>query len=308
MAGVAAAGLEGLAVLAAIEGAGCRALALHLGSCGCVAFAVRGRAFEGPAACGLTLGMSVFVPILGALGLVAVALARFPAARSPGLDLLYRRIPGAAEIAASSVELGAVNAYSQTRDRGSRLAKVAAARVRSDPGSVALLRRALGDPDEDVRLLAQALLESKTRAAYRKIHEGARELAAAPAARHAAIHWRLALEHWELAWLGLARGECLHHVLGLARRHALAALETDPARASIHFLLGRIELRRGEAQDAEAALLRAAELGLQARVVQPYLAEAAFLARRFDLVRRRLAEATPAGSSATVDRVRSYWS
>jgi hypothetical protein len=195
-----------------------------------------------------------------------------------------------------------------SRGRESRLANVAAARARSDPGSVALLRRALCDADEDVRLLAQALLEAKTRAAYRDIHEDARELAAASAGRHAAIRRRLAFAYWELARLGLTQGECLHHALGLARQHALAALDADPASASLQFLVGRIELRRGEALGAEAALRRAAELGFPAEVVQPYLAEAAFLRRRFDLVRRRLADAGSPGGNAAADRLRRYWS
>jgi hypothetical protein len=75
---------------------------------------------------------------------------------------------------------------------------------------------------------------------------------------------------------------------------------------SLLLLLARIELGRGNGEEAEAALAGAVERGLSPAVAAPYLAEAAFLARRFDRVRHRLALA-PTGNAA-VDRLRSYWS
>jgi hypothetical protein len=211
-----------------------------------------------------------------------------------------------------------VRTYEDPRSAGSRrgalaggrqvrLQALTAIRRRTDPGSVALLRRALEDPEEDVRLLAHSLLESKSRAAYRGIDEATRALEGATPERRGPLHRRLAAQHWELAWLGLAEGECLGHALESARRHILAALEKDANSASLHFLLGRIDLRLGAAEKAEGALLRAGELGLPEGIVRPYLAESAFLQRRFDVVRRHLEQAAPPGASETVDRVRRYW-
>jgi hypothetical protein len=301
----AAAGLEALAGLAAIRGAGPVALALHAASCGCIAVWLHDRVVEGTAAWSLVLGVALFVPVLGALGLAAIALVPCPAVSPPAPDLVRTRIPGAAEAFAATPQ-----ETSRRRDRSgseARLAAVAAARARTDPSTVALLLRALEDPEEDVRLLAHALLEAKSRTAYRSIHDATRRLEAAPRSTRGAAHQRLAFEHWELAWLGLAQRECLEHVLAMARRHALAALEEEPARAPLHFLLGRIELRRGDPQAAEAALLRAANHGVPAALVQPYLAEVAFLRRRFDLVRRRLAHGEPALGNVVVERLRRYW-
>jgi hypothetical protein len=307
LAAAAAAGLETLAVLAAIRSAGPLALMLHLASCGGAALGLHRRLAEGPAGWSLALSIALFVPVLGGLGLAAIGLFAPPCASPPEPALVRIPVPGADEATARAERAPAVDAGSPRRDRESRLAAVVAARGRSDPGSVALLRRALEDPDEDVRLLAHALLEAKSRAAYRRIHDGTRELGAAPEARRWALHRRLAEEYWDLAWLGLARGECLDHALGMARQHARAALADDPARASLHFLLGRIELRRRNAEGAEAALGRAAELGVPAARVRPYLAEAAFLARRFERV-HRLAEAQPASIAPAAERIRRYWS
>ena len=307
-ASLAAVGLEGLALVAALRGAWALALALHAASCGCAAASIHCRLLEGPARWSFVLVFAgtLLLPVLGALGLAAVALATPRAPSSSGPNLVRTRVPGPPQAAVGAEPPRAGSAASRTRGRQARLAAVAEARGCSDPATIARLRRALEDPDEEVRLLAHAVLESKSRTAYRRIDQAARELQAAPPSRRTALQRELALEHWELVWLGLVEGECLDEVLGTARRHALAALDGEPRSASLHFLLGRIALRRGDSREAEWALLRAAELGLPAAQLAPYLAEAAFLARRFDLVRRGLAGV--AGANETVERVRRYWS
>jgi hypothetical protein len=124
--------------------------------------------------------------------------------------------------------------------------------------------------------------------------------------RRGAIHRQLAVRHWDVAWLGLVQGECLEHALHAAREHACAALDRDPRSPSLHFLLGRIELRSRGAERAEASLVRARELGMPAAVVRPYLAEAAFQRRRFDQVRACFAEGGP-GGPAGAEPMRRYW-
>jgi hypothetical protein len=291
-------GLEAIAVVAALEEMTALAVAVHLASCGGIAFGLRRRLPRGAAA--LAFVTVVFLPILGSLGWIAVASVSPAVTESPGVELVHTPIPGpeAARVQASRPA---------TLDHLSASARIAAARGRDDPGAIALLRRALTDPDEDIRLVAHAVLESKLRAAYRRLHDGARALAAAPAGLRATLHRRLAAEHWELAWSGLADGDCLVDTLQCARRHAQAALAEQPGCASLALLVARIELRCANAAEAEAALARAVDLGLPPAVASPYLAEAAFLARRFERVRQRLA-ATPPQGSAALARVRRFWS
>jgi hypothetical protein len=292
--------LEAVAVIAAVDGMGGLALAAHLGSCGGITVGVVRRLPAGAAAGWLAFAMALFLPILGALGWIAAAFVRPATDDRPGPAVVRTPIPGpeAARIRAGRLPPppGASPAS----------ARVAAARGRDDPGAIARLRRSLADPDEDVRLVAHAVLESRQRRADRNLHDGASELAIAPAERRATIHRRLAAEHWELARTGLAEGECLVHALERARHHVQAALAEHPGHASLSLLLARVELRAGNAEQAEAALARAVELGLPPAVAAPYLAEAAFLARCFERVRHRL-DAGSTGNAA-VDRIRSYWS
>jgi len=281
---VVAIGLEVVALAAALDGTSGLAVAAHVASAGAIACAVDRRALRMPG--GLVFAMTVFLPAVGLVGWLVVASVG-PAASEPR-DPAHRRtpVPGpeAARVRADRPATPQRSAPASTR--------VVAARDRDDPGAIALLRRALADRDEDARLVAHAVLESKRRIAYRRVQRETCDL-------------RLAAAHWELARTDLVDGECLTHALAAARDHAHAAAARHPRRASLALLVGRIELRCGAVDRAEAALARAIELGLPPAVAAPYLAEAAFLARRFDRVPERLAAA---GAHPALARLRRFWS
>lgn len=302
----AVAGCEATSAVALLRGYGLGAFFIHVAACGCAAALLHRRALAGPApwSFALIFASTLFVPFLGLLGAIAVALVTPSAAAGREPACVRTRIPRPSPAVAPRCP-SQVSRLSNPRR--ARIEALTALRNRSDPEAVVLLRRALADSDEDVRLLAHALLESKNRTACRGIDDASRELEGAPEEQRGAIHRRLASRYWELAWLGLVHGECLDHALATARGHALAALERNPQSASIHFLLGRIELRLGAGERAELALIRARELGLPRGVVAPYLAEAAFLRRRFDRVRSYLAEPGAAQPSGAAARVRRYW-
>ena len=289
------AALELVAVPLALRGENAPALLVHATACAGLALALQPRFRAGPAAWTLVFALGLFVPVIGPLGAVAAALVDPAGEAAPGPDLIRTRIPGPMQVVALPPAAPDVRA------------QLSAARARNGRESVALLQRALGHEEEEVRLIAHAVLESKSRKAYRAIHEATAELESAAPAWRAALHRRLAAQYFELAWLGLADGECRDYVLEQARHHALAALEKEPARSSLHFLLARIELRRGSAHSAETALRRAVQLGLPAATARPYLAEAAFLGRRFDRVRQHLAASAPDRGNRAVARLRRYW-
>jgi hypothetical protein len=290
----AAIALDALALVAALDGAHGLAAAAHVASAAGLALGLGRRAMRTPRA--LVFAMAVFLPFLGTLGWLAVASVRPAANDRPVPAYLRTPVPGpeAARVHAARPPI---------RRRGDAAsARVLAARGRDDPGATALLRRALADRDEDVRLVAHAVLESKQRVAYRRVQDGA---GAGDAGPRDARDLRLAAAHWELARTDLADGECLAHALASARRCACAAAARHARCASLELLVGRIELRRGAIDRGEAALMRAVELGLPPAVAAPYLAEAAFLRRRFDRVAQRLAVAD---AQPALARVRRFWS
>jgi hypothetical protein len=306
MAVLAALVCEGAAAIALMRGHGVPALLVHVVASGWTAALFHRCVFEGSARVGFALifATAFFVPFLGALGLVVVCAVTPDGPTAPERDCVGTRIPRPPEMVDSP---GPSDDRRPQGERQARIDALTALRGQSDPAAIAALRHAMEDRDEDVRLLAHAMLEARNRTVWREIEAATGALDRAPEEKLGSFHRRLASQYWEVAWLGLAQGECLDHALGTARRHAMAALEQDPCSASLHFLLGRIELRLGTPERAERALLRSRELGVPASIAAPYLAEAAFLRRRFDLVRNHLAQparATPGGPAA---RVRRYW-
>lgn len=286
----AAAGMEAAAVWMALH-EDLSAVAAILHTCAAIALAhgPGRRLVEGREGWSLAFVLALLIPVWGALGVWLASKLSLTTRRQPGRHLLRTRIPGLDELATAAFH-----------DAGS------STRVPTYHDSVGTLRRALKDPDEDVRLVAHTILESKSRAAYRAVHEADCALREASEGASAEQRMRIAGRHFELVRLGLAEGDCRTAALHEAHTHVRAALEHTPRNRSAHFLLARIELQRRDGEAAEAALARAVELGLPDPIARPYLAEAAFLRGRLDLVASHLAR-IPRHSNVVVERMRRYW-
>ena len=168
-------------------------------------------------------------------------------------------------------------------DSASRVAAVLATRRLHDAGdAVRLLRVALRDRTEDVRLLAHALLEDRDRRAYAAIEALTRELAEAPADRRAPLACLLAEASLELCTTGLVSGELESFTLRQARQWIEEARGAGPIRGSANAALlhGRLLLRQGDAAAARVAFEESGRLGAPAPLLAPYVAEVAFQARR----------------------------
>lgn len=172
---------------------------------------------------------------------------------------------------------------------------------------VPILRHALGDPDDEVRLLAYAMLDRRDEVIQRRIQEAFERLSRATPVEQAVLHRVIAENHWELVHSGLAAGELATHVLDAAAHHAAQSAALEP-RVSTFLLESRIEMRRGRVVAANRALDAALRAGAAPTSVLPLLAEVAFRARRFDIVRHCLQSL----DAATAERpklgaVRRFW-
>jgi hypothetical protein len=164
----------------------------------------------------------------------------------------------------------------------SRIAAVLATRRLQAAGDATrLLKLALRDRHEDVRLLAHALLEDRDRQAFQRIEELERALAAAGSGSRGSIACLLAEALCELCASGLVSGELESFTLRRARALLDEARGTAPMQSSAGaaLLLARVLLRQGEATAAQAALAESGRLGAPAALLAPRIAEAAFLAR-----------------------------
>jgi hypothetical protein len=192
------------------------------------------------------------------------------------------------------------------RDPSVRLRAVMAARRIAGPGVVSLLKLALRDPAEDVRLLGYSILERRQGAIYRRIQEALRELEQDPS--RSSLQLELAQQYWELVYQGLVGGDLQAYLLAKARSHLEKVIAVEPRNPSHQLLLGRIQLRQRAYDEAAISLRRARAFGLPARVVNPHAAELAWAGRRFSEVRRLLqgmGQARPRGP--VVSRLIEYW-
>jgi len=237
---------------------------------------------------------SVALPVVGPAALV-VLFARVarrhahpaaPLVRTP-LSGVAAGAPLPAEIA-TEIGLGSLEARLRFDPApASRIAAVLATRRLHDAADATrLLRLALRDRHEDVRLLAHALLEDRDRQAFHRIEQLERALVAASGAaagerageRGGSIACLLAEALCDLCEFGLVSGEL--ETFTLRRARGLLEQLPAPGTAGAALLMARVLLRQGDAGGARVALQESGRLGAPAALLAPLLAEAGFRARQ----------------------------
>jgi polysaccharide biosynthesis protein PelE len=171
-----------------------------------------------------------------------------------------------------------------------------------------VLKFALKDPSDEVRLFAFSRIEKFRSDLEVKIKEFTADLESAHADDRAILHLRLAESFHEIAYLSLAEGAVLAHALEQAKTHALRAKELRPASGPADYILGRILLRTGE-YDAAIQMFQSAVRERYPRVkVLPYMAECAFRQRRFDVMQTMLREIERvAGNANPIESLVEFW-
>ncbi|MDX1635066.1 MAG: HEAT repeat domain-containing protein [Marinobacter sp.] len=275
-------------------------LTAHAMACACLSLVILpllpGRYRGQPLMAGLFLFSVQFaIPFLGSLGvLVGILLALY-------LPRSQREIPwqeiDIPELPFRPLDLNQQVIYSQgglrqvlreAGDADKRLQALMATRQMPDRDAVDILREALKDPADDVRLLAYSMLEQKEKTLTQRASLVQQALEQGSDKETLSLRRRLAQVWWEMAYLGLAQGGLRTYYLN----NAATAL-TDIIRQRPHHgdwrLLGRVELARDNLEAAEQAFQQAQANGSPPEVILPYLAELAFLRRDFDRVRECLA-------------------
>ena len=269
------------------------------------------------AAAAVAGAFALSLPGVGFMGLLWVVLPHWGRARREAARaLLELELPAFHErdrfafdpgVAAQPIE----QQLAPERPVEQRVRSVMALRRMDPRRAVPLLRLALGDTSEDVRLLAYAILERREKQIRGRIERALRELRAehAPSPNEALSLLRgLASDHWELVYGGFSEGEGRVANLAQAAEYAEAALHTafDGATA---LLLARVRLQQSDGVAAWRLVVAAAERGgIASDVCAPLLAEAAFLQRKFDWIPRLLSQVADDPSQAPgLQPVASFW-
>lgn len=239
--------------------------------------------------------IAFFIPVLGMVGVV---LAVFPAlyTQRQHEEQVWQNT-GVPELPFRPLERrnspmfndgGLQDVLHLASDPERRLNALLATRRMPSQESVPMLKLALRDPADDVRLLAYSMLDQKESRINQHIERLLDRLGSPNEEHPAALHAGLARWYWELAYLGLAQGSVLDHVLDQARGHVQQslAIELDP---DLQLLGGRIALEQGELSTARSFFKQAENGGIYFEKIAPFLAEAAFKSEDYAEVPRLLA-------------------
>ena len=242
----------------------------------------------------LLFAFSFFIPVLGLIGqVVAVLVARFlPRAI---IELPYGEIPPIEfefpprEIR-ERTKYGPGGLASRLRNLGvakeSRFKSLLA--LQGMPARIAnpLLQDMLGDPVDEMRLVAYGILDSQEKMINQHIYNEISKLEhiTQPELRLISLR-RLAELYWELVYGRLVYGDVREHALAETDRYLLDAMRIAPDDAGLWFLMGKMLLYKRDPA-AEAAFHRAVANGLEESRVLGYLGQIAFERRDYAEVRR----------------------
>lgn len=258
------------------------AAAAHLLAAALVALGVSGllpvRYRQPPVgALAFLFSVAFFVPILGTIGLLTALPMGLHSARAPETAIWQRRrIPDLPyrpmRVATDTIFLrdGLMSVLTHSGDRARRQEAVLGCRYLNPRQAVPVLRTALSDSADDVRLLAYSMLAGKEGALEEQIGERLTEVERHPG--DGELHEELAELYWEYAYLDLARAGLRGLVLDRALHHVDVALEAgqDPGRL---LMRGRICTATARYDEARDALQAAEDMGIGADKIAPHRAE-----------------------------------
>ncbi len=244
----------------------------------------------------LGVSLAFFVPVFGGaavlVALLAIAVGK-PRAETIPIDyfelpdLLTRRPP--TEIRPRLPPGRLVHVVRRGRTMNYRFEAVLATGAAPTPIAVSVLKAALSDTAEEVRLSAFGKLETTRRTIEQRIEQEREILARGlSSARTHSLHATIAQLYFEIAYLGLADGEVYRHTLRTAWTHAREACALVPDDALMLQLIGRIHGREAEnhesSVEARGAFEAAAAAGMSSSQLASDRAEEAYGRRAFSEV------------------------
>ncbi len=293
-------------------------LTAHAAACGLLTLVILpllpSRYRGEPLRAGLFLfSLQFAIPFLGSLGvLVGILLALYLPRSTREVPWQEVDIP---ELPFKPIDLSLQAIYSQgglrqvlreASNPDKRRRALMATRQMADREAVDILREALKDPADDVRLLAYSMLEQKEKTLTQRATLIQQALEQDDGSEALGLRRRLAQVWWEMAYLGLAQGGLRRYYLDSAAEELAQVITRQPKHGDWR-LLGRVELARDNLEAAEAAFGSASAAGSPPEAIQPYLAELAFLRRDFAKVREHLAACPPDQLHPTNRPIREAW-
>ncbi len=191
-----------------------------------------------------------------------------------------------------------------------RIQAVLATRKMDSLDSIPILKIALLDPIDEIRLLAYSMLNNKEKqfSAAIQSHLSALESDVQYSAREQATKQSYIAEaYWELSYLGLEQGQTKIHILQQADFYATMALKTLKSDCALYILRGRVALELGKYSQAKKDFALAIKYGASQEKLASYQAELAFAERRFQEVREYMLNTQLIAERSTLSGMAKQW-
>lgn len=255
------------------------------------------------------IGISFCMPVVGMIGLVFSLVLALNLAK-PQKEYEWRTVEELTlpktphepnHLLYGSAALRGIISFTSNEEQ--RLSAVNAIRFLPDKEAIPLLKIALNDLSDDVRLLAYSSLD--------KIEFSLNEIIEAQQKKYthklsAKTAHQVAQNYWELYYLGLADSPLKDHYLVKAREYLLKAGEHEQL-PKVNLLLGKVFLAQESYLPAIQSLEEALKGGLLMKQVAPYLAEAAFMMKNYKKVRQYIMY-LPKKDHDSLGELREFWS
>lgn len=257
--------------------------------------------------------IAFFIPALGVLGLVfAVIPGLRPIKTTTISPIHFNSIRAFSELPASfsadheSRSISLENLLcSQNPEK--RLHAVYATLKLDDKSAIPLLRMALRDSVDDIRLLAYALIDRKEQRISERIECARQRLTPSLSANSQYLYRCIVKDYWELAHLGLVEGETLNYVLDKACEYAQLGLQHFPNDRGLHLQYAKLLLRLKKTNQAYDEFKSAETLGVDRKKLLLYYAEIGFLQRRYSEVKRYMKELNLITASPQIHGATRFW-
>lgn len=253
-----------------------------------------------------------YLPVLGLVGLtlaIPFIIRHSPKPKKTNFAVSLNKIRNLPDIPAQAIDDNFANLHSLYRSRNpdKRLKAIYASLKIKDQDAIPLLRMALSDPVDDIRLLAYALLDRKEHGISERIKHSKQKLEKIENSRNKRLYRQIANDYWELANLGLTQGEARNYVLNMACKYIELGLKYYPQDVGLCFQYAQILLKLGNFERAYEQFKKAESLGMEHKKLLIYYAEIAFHRHQYYKVKQLMAEIDYPAAYPQLTSVVQFW-
>jgi polysaccharide biosynthesis protein PelE len=256
--------------------------------------------------------VTFYLPVLGLIGLVLAI--PFLMHRSSELSKTIwpvnlskiRNLPDTPAVVREDKFVDLHSLY-RSRNPDRRLQAIYGTLKIKDQDAIPLLRMALRDSVDDIRLIAYALLDRKEHKLSERIQESKQKIEKKENSINKHLYRQIANDYWELANLGLAQGETRNYVLNMALKYTELGLKHYPQDLGFCFRYAQILLKLGDYEQAYEQFKKAENLGIEHRKLLIYYAEIAYHRHRYREVKQLMAAIDFPAAYPQLSSVVQFW-